>query len=296
MNYQLLKYIVTVAEEESFTKAAKKLFISQPSLSQIIKSEEERIGMPLFDRKSNPISLTNLGRRYILWAKQILELFNNMEKSLQDARVNESFLLEIAILPELTSLMLPEALKIFRKKYPKGLVKIYELSSNELKASLEDLDLDFVIGLTHPDKFTYTNIALYDETIVLASNLDYQPYLSEDGKVNLAEFSDLPFIMMEEGQFLYNTSHTLCKRAGFVPKTIVECYNLETAMHLIKAGVGISIIPDLMIHLVGDLNYYNLEGIMPKSQISITYKNDQYLSDKAKELIDIIRDKCLTGF
>ena len=290
MNYNILRYIITVAEEGNFTRAAAKLFISQPSLSQIIRNEEKRLKIKIFDRSSNPISLTYAGHEYILWARQILSLYDNMLKSMEDYSSNEAFVLKIGILPECSAFILPDPLKKFRERNPKAFVQIRELSSNELKASLENDEFDFIVGLTHPDTFKYCSLPLYDERIVLAITSDYSPENLNVDEVDLADFSHAPFVMMEEDQFLYNVSHDLCKKAGFVPKTVVECYNLETAMHMVKAGVGISLIPDLMSPIVGGLNYYRLKGETPSSQISIVYHRERHLSKKAIELIDLIRE------
>lgn len=289
MNYNILRYIIAISEEGNFTRAANKLYISQPSLSQIIKNEEKRLGLEIFDRRQSPIILTNAGQEYVLWARQAVSLLENMERRLNDFSTEESFTLKIGILPECSSFILPDALKTFRENNPKGFVQILELSSNELKLSLENSEMDFIVGLTHPDSFNYSSIPLYDERIVLAITSDYAPPELNVHDIDLVDFSEAPFVMMEEDQFLYNITHELCKRAGFVPKAVVECYNLETAMHMVKAGVGVSLVPDLMTNIVGGLNYYNIKGITPESQISIVYKKDQHLTKEGKELIALIK-------
>ncbi len=90
MNYNILRYVIMVAEERSFTKAAKKLYISQPSLSQIIKNEEEKLGITLFDRSSYPLTLTDAGKEYVHWARQILAVCENMERRLNDFSKREN--------------------------------------------------------------------------------------------------------------------------------------------------------------------------------------------------------------
>jgi DNA-binding transcriptional LysR family regulator len=290
MNYNILRYIITVAEERNFSKAAQKLYIAQPSLSQIIKSEERKLGVLLFDRNHNPITLTEAGREYVLWARQVVSIHENMERRLQDFSTNEVSILRIGILPECSAFILPSALKSFREANPKRYVQIRELSSNDLQNSLENSEMDFIVGLTHSDAYKYCSEPLYDEKIVLAVTPEFFPENKAVEEVDLTDFADAPFVMMEEGQFLYNVTHDLCKRCGFVPKAVVECYNLETAMHMVKAGVGIAIIPDLMARLVEGLSYYNIKGITPESQISVVYRRDRYLSREARELIELIKN------
>lgn len=290
MNYNILRYIIEVAKEGNFTKAAVNLFISQPSLSQMVKNEEKRLGLSIFDRSKSPVKLTNAGREYVLWARQVISLLENMDRSMSDYSTNESFMLKIGILPECSALILPAALKIFRENNPKGFVSILEKSSNELKVCLENDEMEFIVGLTHPDELNYCSIPLYDEKIVLAINYDYCQLNLNVDEIDLVDFSEAPFVMMEEHQFLYDITHALCRRAGFVPKAVVECYNLETALHMVKAGVGISLIPDLMTTIVGGLKYYDIKGTTPKSQISIVFRRDHFLTREAKELMELIKD------
>lgn len=290
MNYNILRYVITVAEERNFTRAAKRLYITQPSLSQTIKNEEERLGVILFDRSSSPLTLTDAGKEYVLWSKQVLSLYENMERRLQDFSTDEVSSLKIGILPEFSSFILSGPLKLFRERNPNSFVQIVEQSNNDLEKSLEDSKLDFIIGLTHKDKYKYCSEPLYDEKIVLAVTPDFSPQDKDAVEVDLIEFKDAPFVMMEEGQFLYNVTHDLCKKSGFIPRAVVECYNLETALCMVEAGVGVSIVPDLMCKVVGDLKYYNIKGPTPESQISLVYRRDRYITKKTRELIELIKE------
>lgn len=290
MNSNILNYIITVVDEKSFTNAAKKLYISQPSLSQIIKREEKKLGIVIFDRNQNPISVTDAGQEYVLWARQILSLYKKMGNRLRDFSTNEASFLQIGILPEFSAFILSEPLRHFREKNPKTFIKIHELNSNDLLEKLEDSKIDFIIGLTHPDTNNFYSEPLYDEDIVLAGTEKFIPFHKDRESIDLANYSDAPFVIMSQGQFLYNVTHTLCKKSGFVPNSVVQCDNLETAIHIIKAEIGIALLPDLICDVVGGLNYYHLEGQKQRSQISIVYERDNYLVREAKELIELIKE------
>ncbi len=290
MNYNRLKYIVTLAETGNFTEAAKKLFIAQPSLSQIIKNEENNLGIIIFDRTKSPITLTDAGIEYVHWAKQILFLYENMEKRINDYADSRLNIIRIGILPEFSAFILPKPIKQFN---PNCLIKIKEYSSNDLKARLENGEFDFIIGLSHPDTYKYTNIRLYNERIVLAMANGFNGNREGKLEVDLKDYEDVPFIIMEEGQFLYKVTYDLCKDAGFVPKLAAECYNLETALRLVRAGVGVSIIPDLMTKILNEIIFYNIKGLTPKSEISIVYEKNQYLNKDARKLIKLFKDQSM---
>ncbi|WP_425538614.1 LysR family transcriptional regulator [Microaceticoccus formicicus] len=289
MKFNIYKYVLILAEERNFTKAAKRLYISQPSLSQIIMREEERLGMELFHRQRNSIVPTIIGEEYIKWAELILDIRNKMDKRLQAVSKSETYIINIGILPECSAFILPTPLKQFRELYPNTIVRILELSSNDLEDKLENDGLDFIVGLTHPDAIRFKNIPLYNETIVLAYS-KYNPIINDAlMEINLSDLEDIPFITMNEGQFLNKVTFNLCKEAGYLPKIVTECYNLETALHMVKAGVGVALIPDLMINLVDGIKGLNLKETKMNSQISIVFQREQYLSRQVLKLIDLIK-------
>lgn len=290
MNYNILRYVLAVAEEKNFTRAAKKLYISQPSLSQIIKSEEEKLGFLLFDRSTSPIELTDGGREYILWAQNILSIHEKMNRRLQCFSSNKAPVIRLGILPECSTFILASPLKLFLEKNPDAFVQINELSSNDLHASLENRELDFIIGLTHTDTYKYCNEPLYNENIVIATSSQY-PLINENTReIDLAQLSDTPFVTMNKNQFLFNLTHDLCNRNGFVPKTVVECYNLETAISMVQFGVGVSLMPDLICNIMGGLDYFQIKDETPKSQISIVYAKDICLDNSSQQLINLIKN------
>ena len=290
INYNILRYVLEISKERNFTRAAKNLYITQPSLSQIVKSEEKKLGFLLFDRSKSPIELTEGGQEYVLWAKNILSVTSKMEKRLECYSKIKSPVVRIGILPEFCVFILATPLKKFLDVNSDVFVQINEMSTNDLNNSLNNGDLDFIIGLTHNDAFKYCNEPLYNENIVVATSSKH-PLIDKDTKeVNLADFYDMPFVTMHKEQFLFNLTHELCNRNGFVPKSVMECYNLETAINMVQCGIGISLLPDLMCKIMGGLDYYQLKDETPKSQISIVYPNDTCLNDSSQQLINLIKE------
>lgn len=295
MNYNILKYVVAVAEQGSFTRAAQALFVSQPSLSQSIRAEEGKLGVELFDRSGSPPTLTPAGREYVRRARQLLYMQQELERRMEDFSQRKISLLRIGILPEFSHSILPVPLARFTGESSSRLVQINELSSNDLQDSIDSLELDFIVGLAHPDTLKYHSLPLYDEHIVLTMPESMALPQPDRSEVDLADFARYPFVMMAEGQFLYRISHELCRESGFTPQTVVECYNLPTAMYIVRAGVGISLFPDLMLNQVDGLCYYRLRGREPRSQIAIVYPSNRYLTREAGRLIELIQEHCAAG-
>ena len=97
MNEKHMQYVLTVLKEGSFTNAAKKLYVSQPSLSQIIKTAESNLGAPIFDRSTDPITLTPAGQLYVEAARQVTTISTNLRKQVEEMCIRDSFLISIYI-------------------------------------------------------------------------------------------------------------------------------------------------------------------------------------------------------
>lgn len=293
MNPNILNYIITVSEEKNFTRAAEKLYISQPSLSQIIKKEEEKLGIQIFDRNNYPIKLTPAGHEYVLWARQVLSLQDKMYKRLSDFATNEKVFLKIGILPECSSFILPEPLQIFYERNPKSSIEIIELDSIRLLSILESSEVDFIIGITPKNTHTYTIEPLYEEKIVLALTPEFHNKYYDMEEIDLKEFYDTPFITTRKPGSLHNLTHSLCKRNGFVPNTVIQCSNFETIMKMVGAGIGVSLIPDFMSYMIKGLTYRHVKDFDFTTEISIMYNPDSHLTKEALTLIQLIKNNLL---
>ena len=108
MNFNTLRYVVAIAQERSFTLAAKRLHISQPSLSQSIKSLEERLGVILFDRTTIPLETTSAGKEYVEWAQQVLLSKPISIAIISDIRTSGQVQLRVGIPPHRSAFMLPQ--------------------------------------------------------------------------------------------------------------------------------------------------------------------------------------------
>ena len=162
MNFKTLRYVVTVAKEQSFSKAAQVLFVSQPTLSQGIQEVEKKLGTPLFDRKKYPISPTYAGKLFIEFAQQVL---------LSEALINQKIIsvasepreyLRIGISPHRSPLMLPDIVSDIIAVFPNCSIYIEDSTKeNDLYEMLKDHHIDVMIGnpIQNNTKFSFQFIA-----------------------------------------------------------------------------------------------------------------------------------------
>ena len=154
--FQGMHYVYEVYKEMSFSKAARNLFISQPSLSAAVKKEEAQIGFPIFDRSSNPIQLTDLGKEYIRSIEIIMDVENGFQNYINDMRELKSGSLSIGGTNLFTSYVLPPLISRFNEQYPQVHLNLMEATTSELTERLFSGSLDFLIDNRSMDPAVYS--------------------------------------------------------------------------------------------------------------------------------------------
>lgn len=307
-----MEYVYEVYKERSFSKAAKNLFISQPSLSAAIKKTESELGFEIFDRSTKPIGLTEFGIAYIRAIEKILDIqecFGNYLNDLSDLQAGQ---ISIGGTNLFTSYILPPIISIFSKKYPKIELNIVETNTSNLEKYLYDGDLDVVIDNYDFDDEIYERQFYSKDNIMLAvpksfiSNekakeyqISYEDiingnYLNDSVKtVPLELFEDELFLFLKEGNDTRKRADKICHRENFTPNILLELDQQITAYNLTCFGMGISFVSDLLLKNVGedeDLCLYKLESTDSGREISFYYKKFRYLKKSTKEFLRIANE------
>ncbi|WP_371372866.1 LysR family transcriptional regulator [Sporomusa aerivorans] len=300
MDFRQLQYILQVAEERSFSKAAQKLYIAQPSLSQFIHKLEQRLGIQLFDRSSSPLRLTFAGELYVETAKRILDLKDLLSQQIDDIAELKKGRLTIGISPFRSAYILPSILLAFQQKFPGIEIILIEANFTELEsyASNGTTDLSIMTLPIREDLFAYT--PLLSEELVLAlpphhpaqarghnATWDQNPR----PRMDLTELHKDPFIVL--GQRLHQTTIELCRQAGFEPRIILETKSAEAAHAFVAAGVGVAFIPDTFV-LFSNMSerplYFSVNDPLPTRKLVAAYRAGKYLPRAAQEFIAIAQE------
>jgi len=238
-----LRYFVVLAEELHFSKAAARLNISQPPLTQQIQRLESRIGYPLFRRTSRRTELTEAGRVFYEAARVILqETHRSIELARRVAR-GESGEITLATPPSLMLSALPKAILKFRDRFPSVDVRLREMSTSKILEALQSgiADLGLVRGSSIPASLE--KLASWKEAIVaiLPSN---HP-LAKSRKFNLKLLAKEPFVFFprDVGPAFYEELLDCCRVAGFEPRIVQEATQWSSVISLVSAGIGVSIGP-----------------------------------------------------
>jgi DNA-binding transcriptional LysR family regulator len=283
-----------VAEEKSFSKAASKLYIAQPSLSQYIQKLEQQLGVLLFDRSTTPLRLTYAGELYMETAKKILDLKLQLSQQMEDIAELKKGRLTIGVSAFRTTYIMPKILPLFHESFPGIEVVLLEGTSSELEDMAIKGATDISIMTLPVDEELFSYEPVLSEEILLAITANH-PHFSQykHNKINLYELREEPFILLKQNQKLHHIAESLCKQSGFKPKIVLESESIEAAHALSAAGMGITFIPDTLAkfsRLATPPLYFSIEGLSPVRQLVVSYRKGRYLSKAAAEFISLTKD------
>jgi DNA-binding transcriptional LysR family regulator len=252
MELRHLRYFVTVADERSFSSAAKKLHIAQPPLSQQIQSLEAELGVKLFDRKNRPLQLTLAGLAFLEESRSTLE---NLEQSIhRTQRIHRGELgcLTIGFTSSVANGVLPNILRTFKQDYPEIKLILREDNSAFQIERLRDHQTDIVFVYQNHDLTKANDLGimpLSQEMLVVV--LPQNHPLAVQSQISLTDLANEEFIMPRSPVVsnLPEQITDLCEQAGFTPKVVQEATFTVTILGLVAGEMGISILPSSVQNL-----------------------------------------------
>ena len=300
-------YVLEVFKEKSFSKAAKNLYISQPSLSATIKRIEEKLSAPIFERSTTPVSVTEIGMQYINAALEIKKCEENFSNYLND---NFNLLkgeIKLGGTHLFSSYVIPPMISAFNEDNPHTEFKITEHHSKALMASLLGGELDLIIDNSEIPNENVTAFLYSSEMLLLAvpkdrlinkgleeyqlTFMDIKSNLHADEhcpQIPLSIFKDEPFIFLKQENNTGKKAQLLCKKHNFVPNVVLELDQQVTSYNITSSGFGISFVSDTLIkNLQSSENivYYKLTDETTRN-IHFFVKSNRYLTKACREFIN----------
>lgn len=247
---RLLTYFVAVAEELHFGRAAKRLNISQPPLSQQIIQLEERIGVRLFTRTRRRVELTAAGQVLLEDARKILALSEEAVRRAVRAGKGEIGRLSVGYIGSANYSVLPGLIREFRKRYPEVELSLAELNTSQQIEALRNGRIH--VGFMRPPG-GIENEGLSLETVLREALVAAMPgnhRLKGRPSVRLGMLAKEPFIMIprSRGPGFFDQIIALCQSEGFSPEIVLEASQFHTIIGMVAAGVGIAVVPASMQH------------------------------------------------
>ncbi len=305
--------IYTVYQEGSISKAAQKLFISQPSLSVMIQKVEEDVGVPLFDRTSKPIRLTEAGQEYIKATEEMLHIEKAFANYLEASNQLQTGSLTIGSNQLLSSLVLPRYIGQFLAKYPNIRLNLVDDNSVVLENMAISGALDLVLDNHLLDRNIFEQHILRQEQLLLAVprgfacnrgledyQLSYQDIL--DGKhlcqsaqyPPLDSFHKIPFVTMTKQNDTRRRSDEILHEAGIKPQNILEIDRLVTLYSFVEQGTAGSIVSDTLVQYLqshsDNVVFYRLNSVHASRDLYLSYKRNRYYSKTMEAFGELIHE------
>ncbi|HCY82049.1 LysR substrate-binding domain-containing protein [Xanthomarina gelatinilytica] len=278
MTITQLYYVLAVAENKNFTKAAEKCFVTQPTLSMQIQKLEDELDILIFDRSKKPIELTEVGKKIVTQAKNIVNESYRIQDIVDQQKGFIGGEFKLGIIPTIMPTLLPMFLKTFIKKYPKIKLKIEELTTEEIISRLNEGHLDAAIAATPLEIETIKERVLYFEPFV--AYIPEHHRLHSKQKISTSDLDIEDMLLLEDGHCFRDGVINLCKTFKNQVDTNfqLESGSIETLVKLSNEGLGMTLLPylhtlDLNEKAKQNLHYFNEPS--PAREVSILYHKSE---------------------
>jgi DNA-binding transcriptional LysR family regulator len=273
MELRHIHYFIAVAEELHFSRAAQRLHISQPPLSQQIRDLEEELGVKLFERTKRQVHLTEAGKVFLERSYLVLEQLKQAIAVTQKIGQGEVGELAIGFVDSATYTVLPEILRVFREQFPAVELRLHEMTTAQQIQALLHKQVDIGIVRSAISEPGLSVECLLHEPLVLA--LPENHPFSAQTQLSLSTLANELFILFpaKMGPVFYEQIIHSCQQAGFRPKVAQEAVQMQTIVGLVAAGLGIAIVPASMqnFHRSGVI-YRPLQEQIPKTGLYLTWR------------------------
>lgn len=313
--FQKYAYVLAVYQERSFTKAAKRLFISQPSLSVAVRNIEQQVGLPLFERHGSLVTPTEIGEAYVEAAQKIHCAEEEYKKKLAEINGLQAGKLVVGGSNYLTADVLPQIISRFRTLHPGVEIVLTEANSLHLRRMLLSEEVDLVIDNFNDISDVYELFELADEQIVLcvpassrinqklkafqilpenvyAGNIQHIPC------ADISLFKDEPFILLKSGNDMYDRAIHMFATGGIVPNVVFSVDQLNISYALTESELGACFMTDTFFKYrrhTSQVVLYKLQNQMASRTLYMGYKKGRYCTKAMKEFIRIAQEMFRDG-
>jgi LysR family hydrogen peroxide-inducible transcriptional activator len=290
MELHQLRYFVSVAETGSFTRAAEREGVTQPTLSEQIlrlESKTNGLGLRLFDRLGRKVVLTDAGQELLGRAQAILAAVGEAERAVRDS--SEGGLLRVGAIPTVAPFVLPRAVTRFRKAHGAVQLQLKEDLTERLLADLLAGELDVgLMALPIRDARLHVE-KLYSEPLVMA--LPPKHRLTARLEVKLADVVDEPFILLADVHCFGDQVLSFCHRGGFEPRVVCRGEQIVTLLAMVAAGQGVSVVPEMaaLADRAKACVYRPLGKPAPIRTLCAVWHKQRYRPASLQEFVELVR-------
>ncbi|MDD6281969.1 MAG: LysR family transcriptional regulator [Oribacterium sp.] len=301
MEYKQFKYVLKIAELGNLTKAAEELYITQPSLSHYIARVEDELGTQLFDRTTNPLSLTLAGERYCETARMILKLDTQLRKDVTDIAENKVGKILLGMSHARAAYFLPYIVPDFIKRYSRIEIRLKEQRSNLLEEYVFQGSCDLaVMPLPLSGKYSLQSESVMREELLLVSGRPLPHEIRGDGRpyVNFTVLNGQQFTLLHQGHGIRMALDAIFMEHELRPGHVFETTSNEVAYRLSTAGIGIAIVPESTVLLSAAVERPYIYSLTEQGlfwHIAAVYRDKNCLTEPQCYLIELMKTRFLNA-
>jgi DNA-binding transcriptional LysR family regulator len=289
MEFDQLRGFLETAREKSFTRAAEKLFRTQPAVSLQIKSLESELGQKLFERHGKRVSLTEAGRLLYGRAEQIFGIVDVIRDDMSGLGELRTGRLTIGTSDTNCAYVLPPVVEAFRLAYPGVEIQLTDRMSPEVARLVVEGTVDFGIATlpVHDTRLDTDPLFLRKEVVIAMSG---HP-LAERSRLTLNRVAEEPILALEEGSTSRSLTDRIFLEAGVHPRIAMELGSIEVIKKFVEIGLGIAVVPEVAVQAelaAGALSRLKVTGI-PSRQVGIVRRTGGHLSPSAEVFLSFLK-------
>jgi LysR family transcriptional regulator, hydrogen peroxide-inducible genes activator len=291
MEMHQLRYFRAVAEHRSFTQAARREHVSQPSLSHQIMKLEDELGAKLFNRKGHVVDLTSYGAAFLPKIESILQQLQDAKSQILEMAKVEKGKVTLGVIPTITPFLLPNVLASFLHQHPLIELNVKEECSGVLLKALRESTIDLALMPLPVNSDDVSCIELMRERL-FAIVWDKHP-LQNEKQIKLEQLSGAPFLMLKDGHCFRDDALSAFHAANVEPRIIFESGCFLTILNMVRAGIGISVMPEMAVDPTSGCRFIPIEGEHPIRTIGLVQRKQQYQTHVQLLLASFLRAQLL---
>ncbi|MCI8639918.1 MAG: LysR family transcriptional regulator [Coprococcus sp.] len=309
-----MRYVYEVYKAGSFSRAASRLYISQPALSAMVKKVEKKVGMPLFERSSSPVHLTECGKQYIKTAEKIMDLEEEFACYVGNINELKTGHLTVGGTYLFCAFILPPVIRQFQELFPYVKFSLFEGETPLLERKLFSGELDLLIDNYPMKESIYEKQYFMKERLLLAvpasfaGNQEARAWrLTAEDVINgvhtkpeiqgvdLKIFAEEPFVMLRLHNDTRERVEEICKRAGIQPSVVLKLNQLLTVYHMTELGMGTSFVSDTVVKCMPPnprIMYYKIDDPAAERNVYFYYRKNRYFTRSMAEFMKLAVPPC----
>ena len=294
MDIRALRYFVELVREKSFTRASEKLFVTQPTISKMIRCMEEELGQPLLNREGHSFTLTDSGQVLFARGQLILAQMQQLEAELADLQSLQHGRLALGI-PPMVGHVYADLIRAYRSRYPKVELSIVEYGGRRIEQAVLEGELDLAITML-PTREEGVLSALELDCYPIQVVLPDLPRWRGDSEIRLADLQEEPFLLYTQAFTLSERLEQACQQAGFVPQVAARSSQWDFLTAMVRSGMGVAFLPEPICRRLTPDGLV-LRPLLPELswRLGVIWPAKRYLSRTAEAWLALCREQGARG-